>query len=131
MFESFFNKASIWLEAFVNVVVDIINRVISYFTDVIGWFKSKLKGARNKVAYIIKVAKLMEILRGKGLKGLFDKGNVKVITNTGIYEDNSVAEIVHDEQNDKITDLRLLGSDQGMDVELRDILDSGDLVKLT
>lgn len=131
MFESFFNKASIWLEAFVNVVVDIINRVISYFTDVIGWFKSKLKGARNKVAYIIKVAILMGKLRGKGLKGLFDKGNVKVITNTGIYEDNSVAEIVHDEQNDKITDLRLLGSDQGMDVELRDILDSGDLVKLT
>ena len=30
MFESFFDKLSVWAEAFINLIVDIFNRMISF-----------------------------------------------------------------------------------------------------
>ena len=73
----------------------------------------------------------MDVLKeDPALKGLLKSGKAKVITDTGIYE-NSVAEIVYDKQTDKITDLRFVGSHEGMDDRLKDVLDSGELVQLS
>ena len=42
MFESLFEKLSVWAEAFINVIVDIFNRMISFISDVVDWLKKKL-----------------------------------------------------------------------------------------
>lgn len=55
MFESFFFNLSVWAEAFINLVVDIFNRVISFITDVVDWFKKKLKGVKTRIAFVVTV----------------------------------------------------------------------------
>ena len=63
MFESFFDKLSVWAEAFINLIVDIFNRMISFITDVVDWFKKKLNRIKTRIAYVITVIELKRKLK--------------------------------------------------------------------
>lgn len=136
MFENFFDNLSIWVEAFVNLVVDIFNRMISFAVDVVEWFRVKINGVRHKIAYMITVSKLKKALQEAGLGGVLDsKGGIPTF-DCGIYgEQGNLKEglslIVKDEDNDKITDFRILGNTQGgVDDKLRNVMRDNDIVRL-
>lgn len=136
MFESFFSKLSIWVEAFVNLIVDIINRVIRFFADVVNWFKEKLNCVRKRVAYIITMIELRQNLNKHGLGKLLDSPKVATVSVPGLYGEDQkfsegIVQVVHDEENDKITDLRILGNDKGgIDSDLSNAMRGKNIIKL-
>ena len=65
MFESLFEKLSVWAEAFINVIVDIFNRMISFISDVVDWLKKKLNRIRTRIAYVITVIELKRKLKNE------------------------------------------------------------------
>ena len=135
MFESFFNKLSVWAEAFINVIVDIFNRMISFITDVVVWFKEKIKGIRTRIAYVITVIELKRKLTEAGIGSIIDNSNVPIV-DVGIYDDEKkysegIAEVVYDKNTDKITDFRIIGNTEGgIDNDLRNAMKDKDIIKL-
>ena len=136
MFESFFSKLSVWAEAFINVVVDIFNRVISFISDVVDWFRKKLNGIRTRIAYVITVIELKRKLKKQGMGSIINNPNIPTVSVPGLYGEDEkfsegLAEVVYDEQSDKITDFRIIGNTQGgIDENLRNAMKDQDIIKL-
>ena len=102
MFESFFSKLSVWAEAFINVVVDIFNRVISFISDVVDWFRKKLNGIRTRIAYVITVIELKRKLKKQGMGSIINNPNIPTVSVPGLYGEDAkfsegLAEVVYDE----------------------------------
>lgn len=136
MFESFFDKLSVWAEAFINVIVDILNRVISFISDVVDWFKKKLSGIRTRIAYVITVIELKRRLKQAGMGSIINNPNVPTVSVPGLYGDDAkysegIAEVVYDKSTDKITDFRIIGNTEGgIDEGLRNAMKDKDIIKL-
>lgn len=136
MFESFFDKLSVWTEAFINVIVDIFNRVISFISDVVDWFKKKLNGIRTRVAYVITVIELKRKLKKAGMGSIINNPNVPTVSVPGLYGNDEkysegIAEVVYDKTTDKITDFRIIGNTEGgIDNDLRSAMKDKDIIKL-
>lgn len=136
MFESFFSKLSVWAEAFINIVVDIFNRVISFISDVVDWFRKKLNGIRTRIAYVITVIELKRRLKKEGMGSIVNNPNIPTVSVPGLYGEDTkfsegLAEVVYDEQSDKITDFRIIGNTEGgIDEKLRDTMKDQDIIKL-
>lgn len=136
MFESFFDKLSVWTEAFINVIVDIFNRVISFISDVVDWFKKKLNGIRTRVAYVITVIELKRKLKKAGMGSIINNPNVPTVSVPGLYGNDEkysegIAEVVYDKTTDKITDFRIIGNTEGgIDNDLRSAMKDEDIIKL-
>lgn len=136
MFESFFDKLSVWAEAFINVIVDIFNRVISFISDVVDWFKKKLNGIRTRVAYVITVIELKRKLKKAGMGSIINNPNVPTVSVPGLYGNDEkysegIAEVVYDKTTDKITDFRIIGNTEGgIDNDLRSAMKDKDIIKL-
>lgn len=136
MFESFFDKLSVWAEAFINVIVDIFNRVISFISDVVDWFKKKLNGIRTRVAYVITVIELKRKLKKAGMGSIINNPNVPTVSVPGLYGNDEkysegIAEVVYDKTTDKITDFRIIGNTEGgIDEGLRNAMKDKDIIKL-
>ena len=136
MFESFFSKLSVWAEAFINVVVDIFNRVISFISDVVDWFRKKLNGIRTRIAYVITVIELKRKLKKQGMGSIINNPDIPTVSVPGLYGEDvkfseGLAEVVYDEQSDKITDFRIIGNTQGgIDENLRNAMKDQDIIKL-
>ena len=136
MFESFFSKLSVWAEAFINVVVYIFNRVISFISDVVDWFRKKLNGIRTRIAYVITVIELKRKLKKQGMGSIINNPNIPTVSVPGLYGEDAkfsegLAEVVYDEQSDKITDFRIIGNTQGgIDENLRNAMKDQDIIKL-
>lgn len=134
MFESFFSKVSLWAEAFVNLVVDILNRFISWINDVINWFKKKIAGIKSRIACIITTKELKKILNKNGLVNLINNPNIPTITIPGLYGDDTkfeegIVEVVYDENTDTIKDLRMIGG-EGVDDNIKNAMKGTDIIKL-
>ena len=134
MFESFFSKVSLWAEAFVNLVVDILNRFISWINDVINWFKKKIAGIKSRIACIITAKELKKILNKNGLGNLINNPNIPTITIPGLYGDDTkfeegIVEVVYDENTDTIKDLRMIGG-EGVDDNIKNAMKGTDIIKL-
>ena len=136
MFESFFSKLSVWAEAFINVVVDIFNRVISFISDVVDWFRKKLNGIRTRIAYVITVIELKRKLKKQGMGSIINNPNIPTVSVPGLYGEDAklsegLAEVVYDVQSDKITEFRIIGNTQGgIDENLRNAMKDQDIIKL-
>lgn len=136
MFESFFDKLSVWAEAFINVIVDIFNRVISFISDVVDWFKKKLSGIRTRIAYVITVIELKRRLKQAGMGSIINNPNVPTVSVPGLYGEDAkysegIAEVVYDKSTDKITDFRIIGNTEGgIDEGLRNAMKDKDIIKL-
>ena len=136
MFESFFSKLSVWAEAFINVGVDLFNRVISFISDVVDWFRKKLNGIRTRIAYVITVIELKRKLKKQGMGSIINNPNIPTVSVPGLYGEDAkfsegLAEVVYDEQSDKITDFRIIGNTQGgIDENLRNAMKDQDIIKL-
>lgn len=136
MFESFFSKLSVWAEAFINIVVDIFNRVISFISDVVDWFRKKLNGIRTRIAYVITVIELKRKLKKQGMGSIINNPDIPTVSVPGLYGEDvkfseGLAEVVYDEQSDKITDFRIIGNTKGgIDEKLRDAMKDQDIIKL-
>lgn len=137
MFESFFFNLSVWAEAFINLVVDIFNRVISFITDVVDWFKKKLKGVKTRIAFVVTVIKLKMLLKKGGVGSVINNPNVPTVSVPGLYGDDAkfsegLGEVVYDEVSDKITDFRIIGNTEGgIDEKLRNAMKGEDIIKLS
>lgn len=137
MFESFFFNLSVWAEAFINLVVDIFNRVISFITDVVDWFKKKLKGVKTRIAFVVTVIKLKMLLNKGGVGSVINNPNVPTVSVPGLYGDDvkfseGLGEVVYDEVSDKITDFRIIGNTEGgIDEKLRNAMKGEDIIKLS
>lgn len=137
MFESFFFNLSVWAEAFINLVVDIFNRVISFITDVVDWFKKKLKGVKTRIAFVVTVIKLKMLLNKGGVGSVINNPNVPTVSVPGLYGDDAkfsegLGEVVYDEVSDKITDFRIIGNTEGgIDEKLRNAMKGEDIIKLS
>lgn len=129
MFESFFSNLSMWAQAIVDVIVEIFNRIISFLTDVVDWFRKMINGVRTKIAYIITLKKLREKLERMGIGEILEGPDIKRVENTGIYDD-PIVEAVHDEEEDKITAMRIIASSEGMDDRLNKILRESGIAQL-
>lgn len=134
MFENFFSKVSLWAEAFVNLVVDIFNRFISWVNDVIEWFKRKIAGIKSRIACIITAKKLKRILNNNGLGNLINNPNVPTIQIPGLYGDDAkfeegIVEVVYDEKTDTIKDLRMIGG-EGVDDKIKEAMKGTNIIKL-
>ena len=81
MFESFFDKLSVWAEAFINLIVDIFNRMISFIADVVDWFKKKLNRIKTRIAYVITVIELKRKLKKAGMGSIINNPNVPQLIN--------------------------------------------------
>lgn len=136
MFESFFSKLSVWAEAFINIVVDIFNRVISFISDVVDWFRKKLNGIRTRIPYVITVIELKRKLKKEGMGPIVNDPTIPTVSVPGLYGEDTkfsegLAEFVYDEQSDKITDFRIIGNTEGgIDEKLRDAMKDKDIIKL-
>ena len=118
MFESLFEKLSVWAEAFINVIVDIFNRMISFITDVVDWFKKKLNRIKTRIAYVITVIELKRKLKNADFGSIINNSEVSTVKVPGLYGDDEkfsdgIAEFVYDESADKITDIRIIGNTEG------------------
>lgn len=137
MFESFFFNLSVWAEAFINLVVDIFNRVISFITDVVDWFKKKLKGVKTRIAFVVTVIKLKMLLNKGGVGSVINNPNVPTVSVPGLYGDDvkfseGLGEVVYDEVSDRITDFRIIGNTEGgIDEKLRNAMKGEDIIKLS
>ncbi len=137
MFESFFFNFSVWAEAFINLVVDIFNRVISFITDVVDWFKKKLKGVKTRIAFVVTVIKLKMLLNKGGVGSVINNPNVPAVSVPGLYGDDAkfsegLGEVVYDKVSDKITDFRIIGNTEGgIDEKLRNAMKGEDIIKLS
>lgn len=137
MFESFFFNLSVWAEAFINLVVDIFNRVISFITDVVDWFKKKLKGVKTRIAFVVTVIKLKMLLNKGKVGSVINNPNVPTVSVPGLYGDDvkfseGLGEVVYDEVSDKITDFRIIGNTEGgIDEKLRNAMKGEDIIKLS
>lgn len=137
MFESFFFNLSVWAEAFINLVVDIFNRVISFITDVVDWFKKKLKGVKTRIAFVVTVIKLKMLLNKGEVGSVINNPNVPTVSVPGLYGDDvkfseGLGEVVYDEVSDKITDFRIIGNTEGgIDEKLRNAMKGEDIIKLS
>ena len=136
MFESFFDKLSVWAEAFINLIVDIFNRMISFIADVVDWFKKKLNRIKTRIAYVITVIELKRKLKKAGMGSIINNPNVPTVSIPGLYGDDrkfseGIAQVVYDEPNDKITDFRIIGNTEGgIDDGLRNAMKNEDMIKL-
>lgn len=136
MFESFFSKLSVWAEAFINLIVDIFNRMISFMTDVIDWFKKKLNRIKARIAYVITVIELKRKLKKAGMGSIINNPDLTTVTVPGLYGDDEkfsdgIAQIVYDEPTDKITDIRIIGNTEGgIDDDLRNAMKGKDMIQL-
>ena len=137
MFESFFDKLSVWAEAFINLIVDIFNRMISFITDVVDWFKKKLNRIKTRIAYVITVIELKRKLKNADFGSIINNSEVSTVKVPGLYGDDEkfsdgIAEFVYDESADKITDIRIIGNTEGgIDEGLRNAMKDQDLIKLS
>ena len=137
MFESFFDKLSVWAEAFINLIVDIFNRMISFISDVVDWLKKKLNRIRTRIAYVITVIELKRKLKNADFGSIINNSEVSTVKVPGLYGDDEkfsdgIAEFVYDESADKITDIRIIGNTEGgIDEGLRNAMKDQDLIKLS
>ena len=137
MFESLFEKLSVWAEAFINVIVDIFNRMISCISDVVDWLKKKLNRIRTRIAYVITVIELKRKLKNADFGSIINNSEVSTVKVPGLYGDDEkfsdgIAEFVYDESADKITDIRIIGNTEGgIDEGLRNAMKDQDLIKLS
>lgn len=137
MFESLFEKLSVWAEAFINVIVDIFNRMISFISDVVDWLKKKLNRIRTRIAYVITVIELKRKLKNADFGSIINNSEVSTVKVPGLYGDDEkfsdgIAEFVYDESADKITDIRIIGNTEGgIDEGLRNAMKDQDLIKLS
>ena len=137
MFESLFEKLSVWAEAFINVIVDIFNRMISFISDVVDWLKKKLNRIRTRIAYVITVIELKRKLKNADFGSIINNSEVSTVKVPGLYGDDEkfsdgIAEFVYDESADKITDIRIIGNTEGgIDDGLRNAMKDQDLIKLS
>jgi len=137
MFESLFEKLSVWAEAFINVIVDIFNRMISFISDVVDWLKKKLNRIRTRIAYVITVIELKRKLKNADFGSIINNSEVSTVKVPGLYGDDEkfsdgIAEFVYDESADKITDIRVIGNTEGgIDEGLRNAMKDQDLIKLS
>ena len=137
MFESLFEKLSVWAEAFINVIVDIFNRMISFISDVVDWLKKKLNRIRTRIAYVITVIELKRKLKNADFGSIINNSEVSTVKAPGLYGDDEkfsdgIAEFVYDESADKITDIRIIGNTEGgIDEGLRNAMKDQDLIKLS
>lgn len=137
MFESLFEKLSVWAEAFINVIVDIFNRMISFISDVVDWLKKKLNRIRTRIAYVITVIELKRKLKNADFGSFINNSEVSTVKVPGLYGDDEkfsdgIAEFVYDESADKITDIRVIGNTEGgIDEGLRNAMKDQDLIKLS
>ena len=134
MFENFFSKVSLWAEAFVNLVVDIFNRVISWIKDVIDWFKKKIAGIKSRIACIITAKELKKLLNKYNMGDLINNPNIPTIKIPGLYGDDAkfeegIVEVVYDENTDTIKDLRMIGG-EGVDDNIKNAMKGADIIKL-
>ena len=134
MFENFFSKVSLWAEAFVNLVVDIFNRFISWIKDVIDWFKKKIAGIKSRIACIITAKELKKILGKMGVGGLLSDPTIPTIKIPDLYGDDTkfeegIVEVVYDENTDTIKDLRMIGG-EGVDDNIKEAMKGTDIIKL-
>ena len=136
MFESLFEKLSVWAEAFINVIVDIFNRMISFISDVVDWLKKKLNRIRTRIAYVITVIELKRKLKNADFGSIINNSEVSTVKVPGLYGDDEkfsdgIAEFVYDESADKITDIRIIGNTEGgIDEGLRNAMKDQDMIKL-
>lgn len=136
MFESIFDKLSVWAEAFINLIVDIFNRMISFYSDVVDWFKKKLGSIRTRIAYVITVIELRKRLKGSA-KEIFNDPKIKRITVKGLYADehkfsDGLAQVVYDQSTDKVTDIRIIGNTEGgIDDDLRNAMKGEDMIQMS
>ena len=137
MFESLFEKLSVWAEAFINVIVDIFNRMISFISDVVDWLKKKLNRIRTRIAYVITVIELKRKLKNADFGSIINNSEVSTVKVPRRYGDDEkfsdgIAEFVYDESADKITDIRIIGNTEGgIDEGLRNAMKDQDLIKLS
>lgn len=137
MFESLFEKLSVWAEAFINVIVDIFNRMISFISDVVDWLKKKLNRIRTRIAYVITVIELKRKLKNADFGSIINNSEVSTVKVPGLYGDDEkfsdgIAEFVYDESADKITDIRVIGNTEGgIDEGLRNAMKDQNLIKLS
>lgn len=130
MFGAFFNNLSMWVEAVVDIIVEFLNRMISFFKDVVDWFRKKINGVRSKIAYIITMDRIRTAIKQMKIGDLLSQDTVKVVDGLGIYNNNnSVVQVVHDEAADKITEMRIIASSVGMDNHLREIMKGHDAIR--
>lgn len=138
MFESFFSKLSVWAEAFINLIVDIFNRMISFYSDVVDWLKKKLNGIRTRIAYVITMIKLRILINeaGGNIGDFLNDPRIPTIEVPNLYGDDAkfsdgLVQLVYDKPIDKITDIRIIGNTEGgVDDNLRNAMKGKDMIKL-
>lgn len=138
MFESFFSKLSVWAEAFINLIVDIFNRMISFYSDVVDWLKKKLNGIRTRIAYVITIIKLRILINeaGGNIGDFLNDPRIPTIEVPNLYGDDAkfsdgLVQLVYDKPIDKITDIRIIGNTEGgVDDNLRNAMKGKDMIKL-
>lgn len=138
MFESFFSKLSVWAEAFINLIVDIFNRMISFYSDVVDWLKKKLNGIRTRIAYVITMIKLRIFINEAGgdIGNFLNDPSIPTIEVPNLYGDDAkfsdgLVQFVYDKPIDKITDIRIIGNTEGgVDDNLRNAMKGKDMIKL-
>ncbi len=126
-----------FVQAVVEIIVDILNHLISLFGDIVDWFKKKYKALRKYTVYIITTIRLKQILSAGGdkTKGLIDAFTNAPVVNVGIYDSddekfkNGVVEVVQDNETGNIEDFRLIGG-PGIASDLRDAMKGVNEIKL-